>query len=106
MEAVQLTEPNAAVAEKTECNRSLKRNIGELVMEIKINGRHVCVCQCTRVLVSSLIFGFYFILFPEEPKSPARKEVKVAHEIHLRREVEQWKQLVNDDGIRQSIAYR
>lgn len=39
------------------------------------------------------------IFFSEEPKSPARKEVKVAHEIHLRREIEQWKQLVSDDGI-------
>lgn len=41
MEAVQSTETNAAVAEKSEYNRSLKRNIGELVMEIKTNGKQV-----------------------------------------------------------------
>lgn len=54
---------------------------------------------------ANLIFHSFFN-YSEEPKSPARKEVKVSHEIHLRRELEQWKQLVHDDGIRQSIAYR
>lgn len=59
MEAGQLTETKAAVAEKSEMNRSLKRNIGELVMEIKTNGRRVCVIvnSCVFVL-SSLIFTF------------------------------------------------
>lgn len=45
MEAIELTESNAAAAEKSEYNRSLKRNIGELVMEIKQNGKRVyCLC--------------------------------------------------------------
>lgn len=50
--------------------------------------------------------GIFNFFSSDEPKSPARKEVKVAHEIHLHRELEQWKQLVTDDGIRQSIIYR
>lgn len=50
MEAVQSTETNAAVAEKSEYNRSLKRNIGELVMEIKTNGKRVCLKSKIRVL--------------------------------------------------------
>lgn len=49
MEAVQLTENGAvavAVAEKSEFNRSLKRNIGELAIEIKVNGKSACICIC------------------------------------------------------------
>lgn len=40
MEAVQSTETTAAVVEKCEFNRNLKRNIGELAMEIKMNGKN------------------------------------------------------------------
>lgn len=42
----------------------------------------------------------------EDFKSPARKEVKVCHETILRRELEQWKQLMTEHGIRQSVLYR
>lgn len=45
MEAVQSAELKADAVEKIEFNRSLKRNIGELVMEIKQNGKRVyCLC--------------------------------------------------------------
>lgn len=95
--AGQSTETNA-----NEFNRSLKRNIGELTMEIKINGKQCVNINRSFLLKSNSNFDFFFT---EEPKSPARKEVKVAHEIHLRRELEQWKQLVNDDSMRKSIFY-
>lgn len=62
MEAVQLTETNAVLAEKTESNRSLKRNIGELVMEIKINGKRasVHVLMCLELPHLMFVYDIFF----------------------------------------------
>ncbi|XP_055312408.1 uncharacterized protein LOC129574419 [Sitodiplosis mosellana] len=77
MEAIQCTENNTeAVTIQTEPNRLLKRNIGELAIDGKLN---------------------------EDFKSPVRKEVKVSHETHLRRELDQWKELMKERGIRRSV---
>lgn len=43
MEAVQSTEKNVKTANNSEINRNLKRNIGELATEIKVNGNCVFV---------------------------------------------------------------
>lgn len=115
MEVGQSSKIHAEVKEKCEINRNLKRNIGELAMEIKINGKRLCVRVCLHLSVNwktkwiikmFVLFCFHLSHSPpsDEPKSPARKEVKVAHEIHLHRELELWKQLVTDDKIRQSIT--
>lgn len=42
--------------------------------------------------------------FTVDLKSPARKEVRVCHKSHLRRELEQWKELMKETGIRQSVT--
>lgn len=51
-------------------------------------------------------FNQFSTLFLDNFKSPARKEAKVCHETYLRRELEQWKELIKEGGIQKSIAYR
>ncbi|XP_031633168.1 uncharacterized protein LOC116346972 [Contarinia nasturtii] len=68
MEAIQCTETNNdVVLNDSDSNRLLKRNISELAKDGKLN---------------------------EDFKSPLRKETKISHEAHIRRELEQWKQLL------------
>lgn len=56
------------------------------------------------IFLSFLIITRFSINFTEDFKSPVRKEVKVSHETHLRRELEQWKELMKERGIRRSVT--
>lgn len=113
MEALQCTEENTEaviVAAASEPNRILKRNIGELAVDGKLNGMNVWLkcfflfrCHSNEIQMEMNCFA---LLFLENFKSPARKEAKISHEIYLRRELEQWKELMKEKGIQNSVAFR
>lgn len=111
MQAIQCKESTSeTVIVKSEQNRILKRNIGDLAIDGKINGEKNFVQNVASLgkvikLLDSVFKYIVLYLFAEDLRSPARKEVKISHETHLRRELEQWKDLMNERGIHQSVAH-
>lgn len=52
------------------------------------------------------MIGNFHFFSAEDLRSPVRKEVKIGHERLLRRELEQWKELMKENELRQSVTQR